>query len=113
MADTDYITRGEYDHRHQELADQFAVQIQRLDNRIDKAELSDTTLKTQIDFKFDKVTDKIDATERLLSTQIGTLKDDIYRTRTTDLWRVLGWGVSFVLGGGGMFGLLQVFHLLR
>ena len=113
MADTDYITRSEYDRRHQELADQFAVQIQRLDNRIDKAELSDTTLKTQIDSKFDKVTDKIDATERLLSTQIGTLKDDIYRTRTTDLWRVLGWGVSFVLGGGGMFGLLQVFHLLR
>ncbi len=113
MADTDYIQRSEYDRRHQELSDQFMAQVQRLDIRIDKAELSDTSLKTQIETKFEKVTDKIDASERLLSTQITTLKDDIYRTRTTDLWRVIGWGVSFVLGGGGTVGLLQALHLLR
>ncbi len=113
MADTDYITRGEYDRRYRELADQFAAQVQRLDARIDKTEMSDTALKTQIEAKFDKVTDKIDATERLLSTQIGTLKDDIYRTNSNNLWRVLSWGVSFVLGGGGMFSLLQLFHLIK
>lgn len=102
MADTDYITRGE-----------FNVQVARIDARLDKLEAADSSVKAQLDAKFDRLADRIDSSERLLSSQIGTLKDDIYRTRTTDLWRVLGWGVSFVLGGGGAFGLLQVLHLIR
>jgi hypothetical protein len=114
MADIDnIITRAEYEKRHDELTAGFRAQIARLDSRIDKAETADSSLKTQMDLRFDRLVDKIDNSEKLLSSQIGTLKDDIYRTKTSDLWRVLGWFVSFVIGGGGVFGLLQVFHLLK
>jgi hypothetical protein len=114
MSDMDNpITRAEYEKRHEELSIALNAQISRLDARIDKTETADSSLKSQMDVRFDRLADRIDNSEKLLSSQISTLKDDIYRTRTSDLWRVLGWCASFVLGGGGMFGLLQVFHLLR
>jgi hypothetical protein len=107
------LTREEYERRHAELSALVVSHIARVDARIDKVEQTDLAAKTQLDAKFEKLTDKIDNSEKLLSSQISTLKDDIYRTRTSDLWRVISWGVSFLLGGGGVFGLLQVLHLLK
>ncbi len=107
------ITRSEYEKRHEELSIILNVQVARLDTRIDKTETADSSLKVQMDLRFDKVTDKIDTSEKLLSSQIGTLKDDIYHTRQSDLWRVIGWMVPLVFGGGGVLALLQAFHLLK
>jgi hypothetical protein len=113
MADIEYVGRVEYEKRHDDLSNNFNAQIARLDARIDKAEIAGAALRTQLDVRFDKIGDKIDASEKLLSTQFTSLKDDIYRTKTSDLWRVLGWAISFILGGGGMVGLFQLFHLLK
>jgi hypothetical protein len=114
MADIDnIITRAEYEKRHEELSNIFNAQISRLDARIDKTETADSSLKTQMDLRFDKITDKIDTSEKLLSSQISTLKDDINRTRQSDLWRVIGWLVPAAFGGGGVFAILQAFHLLK
>ncbi len=107
------ITRTEYEKRHDELALGFRAQIARLDSRIDKAESSDQLLKTQMDAKFDKVFEKIETSEKLLSKDIGSLKDSINRSSQAALWRVLGWLISFILGGGGVITALQAFHLLR
>ncbi len=113
MAVNDPVLRMEYEKRHDELSSNVQAQIARLDARIDKTEIANEALKLQIDARFDKLGDKIDNSEKLLSSQFSTLKDDIYRTKTSDLWRILGWGFSFVFGGGGMFALLQIFHLLK
>ena len=113
MADTGPITREEFERRHSDLSTTINAHIARLDARIDKVEQTDQATRAIISGKFEKLADKIDATQNLLSTQFSTLKDDIYRTQAGNLWRVIGWGVSFLLGGGGVFGLLQVFHLLR
>ncbi len=109
----DFITRSEYNKRVDGIISRFQAEVQRLDLRIDKTEIADTSLKMQIDNRFEKVLDKIEASEKLLSSQVSTLKDDIYRTQSGNMWRVIGWGVSFVFGGGGMFALLQIFHVLK
>ena len=113
MADTDFIGRVEYEKRHDDLTLAFNAQIARLDARIDKTEIAGAALRTQLDARFDKLGDKIDTSEKLLSNQFSTLKEDIYRTKTSDLWRVMGWGVSFLLGGGAITALLQLLHFIK
>ncbi len=87
----DYITLREYEIRHSELA-----------TRIVKIETELNMTKQEFNTKLDKLLDKFDQ-----------FRGDMYSYRNSILLRIIGWGISFVVGGGGMIGLLQVFHLLK
>ena len=88
---TNYITRAEYEARHNNL-----------EARIVKIEGDLASLRTDVNGKLDKMIDRLDG-----------LKDDVYKYRSQSLATALGWLVSFVLGSGGLFGLLSLLHVLR
>lgn len=88
---TNYITRAEYEARHNNL-----------EARIVKIESDMASLRTDINGKIDKVIDRLDS-----------IKDDVYKYRSQSLATALGWVISFIFGGSGIFGLLEILHVLR
>ena len=98
----EYVTRVEYEARHANL-----------EQRVSKVEATIDAYRTAFDAKLDKISDKVGSVETNLSHQIGSMKDAFYRDKSTTARWAIGALVSFLTGGGGMIGLLQVFHLLR
>lgn len=98
----EYVTRVEYEARHANM-----------EQRVAKVESTIDAYRMSFDAKLDKISDKVGAVETNLSHQIGSMKDAIYREKATTSRWAIGVLVSFLTGGGGMVGLLQVFHLLR
>lgn len=101
MPDNDFITRGEYSARHEELL-----------NRVTKVEALLEAYRDAMTSRFDRLSDKIDASENLLSTQIANLKDEVFKQRNGSLRYALSVTVSFILGGG-LIGIIQYLHPLR
>lgn len=99
---TDEITRTEYETRHAEMAARITAVEAQLSTRINTVETSMYALRHDLEAKIDRVLDKLD-----------TVKDDIHRTRMSIARYVISMGVSAIFGGGGLFGLLQLFHLLK
>jgi hypothetical protein len=85
----EFITRSEYTARHDELV-----------SRIVKVEALFEAYRDNVSVRFDKLTDKIDSTQTLLSGQIGNIKEEIYRQRNGNLKYMLSVLTSFLLGGG-------------
>ena len=90
-ATTNYILRAEYEARHNNL-----------EARVVKIEADLNAVRTDINMKIDKVIDRLD-----------TLRDDVYKYRDSSLKMALGWLISFLIGGGGLFGLLELLHVLK
>lgn len=88
---TNYITRAEYEARHSNL-----------EARLVKVEGDIASLRSDINGKIDKVIDRLD-----------TLRDDVYKYRSQSLATALGWVISFIIGGSGLFGLLEILHVLK
>lgn len=88
---TNYISRGEYNAAHSAL-----------EARVLKIEADLALMRTDLSTKIDKLVDRIDI-----------LREDMYKYRTSSLQTALGWMVSFLVGGGGLFGLLEILKVIK
>ena len=88
---TNYITRAEYAAAHSAL-----------EARVVKIEADMAVMRSDLSQKIDKLLDKIE-----------NLRDDMYKYRTTSLSTALGWAISFIIGSGGLFGLLELLHAFK
>lgn len=106
------------------LKDEYYRNLSTYETRLLRLESVDGLLRTDIDAKIDKIltridttnntlTTKIDTTNTTLTTQIGNLKDDVQGSRVSFLKWVISMGLSTVVGGGGLLGILEVLHLLK
>ena len=101
MADSELITRSEYEARHAAIESRMA----QLENKMD-------TRFSSVEIKFDKIIDKVDKLGGDVDTKIDSIQKDIYKNRTSTLWWMLS-NIATFLTGGGLFALAQYFHLLR
>ncbi len=109
----DHVTRSEYDTRHSEMAARITAVEAQLSTRINTVEASMYVLRHDLEAKLDRMLDKMDVIRNESNTALGALKDDIYKTRLSVARYIISMGVSAILGSGGLFGLLNLFHLLK
>ena len=111
------MTSQEYSelmHRMDNLVTQreYVDRTVNLEQRVAKLEASSETLQRDFMARFDKMDALIHEIKDDLNNQLNAYKNDVY-TRHTDAMRwTVGMIISFVLGGSGVVGLIELFHSL-
>ena len=83
-----------------------------LEARVIKLEASNEGLRAEFMARFDKFDTHLTKIKDDLTTQLAEYKDETYNRRTDAVRWTISMLVSFLVGGSGVVGLIEVFHLI-